>query len=36
MIDSWDNWKVIKNSVHYVADEQPEIMAELIERHDSL
>jgi pimeloyl-ACP methyl ester carboxylesterase len=28
--------EIIKNSGHYVADEQPEIVAELIERHASL
>jgi hypothetical protein len=27
---------VIKNSVHYVGDEQPEAVAELIERYASL
>ena len=28
--------EVIKNSVHYVADEQPEAVAQLIERYASL
>jgi hypothetical protein len=28
--------EVIKNSVHYVVDEQPDVVAELIERYASL